>query len=153
MPAFVEENCESTSMEIDGKFYKVPDEFICPITLECMRRPLMDQTGRSFERYAILNWLKEHRSCPVTRKPMRPSGLISNRALELKIWCWKESQGIECDEIHPYQDSARTLEPFGHVAPEGDPEAQGKPERVSLPRIHFSFTRHLGFRRSPHSAA
>ena len=33
---------------------KIPDEYICPLTLEIMDKPLMNRYGHNFERDAIL---------------------------------------------------------------------------------------------------
>jgi U-box domain len=69
----------------------IPDEFLCPITHEIMRNPLLTRHGQTFEREAILNWLANHDGrCPLTRKQLSVSDLIRHRALEAKIeaWCY-----------------------------------------------------------------
>jgi hypothetical protein len=70
----------------------MPDEFICPITLNVMTHPLVTRSGQNFERSAILNWLSQSKECPLTRQPMKPSDLIPNRALEARIGFWKQRQ-------------------------------------------------------------
>jgi U-box domain len=51
---------------------------------------MVSRWGHSFERSAIIQWLaKGNTSCPITRKPMSLSDLISNRALEEEIFRWK----------------------------------------------------------------
>jgi hypothetical protein len=75
---------------------EVPEEFLCPITLSVMQHPMMTRTGISFEKRAILQWLDVNGSCPLTRTPLPPGGLVSNRNLQLKIMKWK-SQHLEKD--------------------------------------------------------
>ena len=78
-----------------GEQVEVPDEFICPITLQVMVHPLTTRSGKNFERAAILSWLGEGTGqCPLSRQPLRPSDLIPNRFLEAKIAKWREDDGI-----------------------------------------------------------
>ena len=48
----------------------------CPITLEVMRDPVMAADGHSYEREAILRWLRGHRTSPLTgrKAPTRCTG-------------------------------------------------------------------------------
>jgi hypothetical protein len=83
---------ETTKVMIEGTLIDVPNSFICPITLEVMIHPLITRSGLHFERAAILSWLQESSgTCPLTRAPMRPSGLIPDR---LQIQSWKINKGI-----------------------------------------------------------
>lgn len=67
-----------------------PSNFVCPLTLEVMRDPVVSRYGLSFERAAILEWLAAgHETCPLTRQPLRMSGLISNQTLRLQIRMWQ----------------------------------------------------------------
>lgn len=71
----------------------IPDEFICPLTLNIMRDPVMIKSGHSFERSAIFKWIqKGHDTCPLTRQPLGISGLVTNHALLVQIQRWKASQ-------------------------------------------------------------
>jgi len=73
----------------------IPSDFICPITLQVMVRPVFSRSGVSFERSAILDWLgKGSNVCPLTRKPLKPSDLIPNHALEVKISAWRLERGL-----------------------------------------------------------
>lgn len=71
---------------------EVPEDFLCPITKEVMEHPMMTRSGISFEKRAILRWLDINGSCPLTRTPLPPSGLVSNRNLQFKIMKWKSQQ-------------------------------------------------------------
>eukprot|EP00742_Colponemidia_sp_Colp-10_P001633 GILJ01001752.1.p1 GENE.GILJ01001752.1~~GILJ01001752.1.p1 ORF type:complete len:159 (+),score=10.58 GILJ01001752.1:37-513(+) len=60
-----------------------PDEldeissFLCPITHEVMTDPVMCSCHQqhSFERSAILDWLKTHRTCPMSNEPLTATDL------------------------------------------------------------------------------
>jgi len=65
---------------------EVPVAFICPITREIMKDPVIDRDGNSFEREAILSWLHQGKNVsPLTRKPLRETDLTPNRALKDQI--------------------------------------------------------------------
>jgi U-box domain len=74
----------------EGDALRVPDEFICPLTLTVMRDPVVSKFGHSYERDAILSWLVEHRqTCPLTRKPLSLGGIITNHQLRGQIRKWQ----------------------------------------------------------------
>jgi hypothetical protein len=71
-----------------------PSSFICPLTLDVMADPLVSRAGHSFERSAILEWLdRGNTCCPLTRRPMKISDLISHRALKTEIQEWRSDHG------------------------------------------------------------
>lgn len=73
----------------------IPHEFICPITQEMMKNPLMSRYGQTYERDAILTWLSNHNNlCPLTRQVLNVSDLIRNRTLLTKIEVWKKLNGL-----------------------------------------------------------
>lgn len=84
----------AVTVDNDDDSVKVPDAFICPITMEVMEFPLMTRTGLNFDRHAILSWIGSNGSCPLTRKPMQPSDLISNRKLHHDITRWRIQNGF-----------------------------------------------------------
>ena len=47
-----------------------------------MRDPVVDREGNSFERLAIVEWVSEHGTSPITRSPLALDDLIPNRALK-----------------------------------------------------------------------
>jgi hypothetical protein len=82
------------------KSMRIPDEFICPITQEIMRSPLMCRSGHTFERSAILTWLKDHGNTnPLTRDRLSPSGLVTNHALEARISSWCKENNVRCKKM------------------------------------------------------
>jgi hypothetical protein len=54
---------------------------ICPITQDIMREPVIDKEGNTYEKSAILEWLKTNNKSPITRNVISASELIPNRAL------------------------------------------------------------------------
>lgn len=65
----------------DAKEVDVPDSFLCPLTQEVLRDPVVDPDGNSYERHAIEAWLEKNSTSPITRKPLRREELVPNRAL------------------------------------------------------------------------
>jgi len=54
---------------------------ICPITQEVMREPVIDREGNTYEKSAILEWLKSTNTSPITRNVISALELVPNRAL------------------------------------------------------------------------
>jgi len=46
------------------------DHFLCPLTLDFMRDPVITKYGHSFDREAIEEWITLHENCPLTRKSL-----------------------------------------------------------------------------------
>jgi hypothetical protein len=67
----------------------VPDEFVCPITMSVMRDPVVAQDGHTYEKSAIVRWLRvaERVTSPKTNLPMG-SLLIENKAVKKMIAEW-----------------------------------------------------------------
>lgn len=61
------------------------ESFVCPITQEIMKDPVITPHGISYERSAIVNWLEKNESCPFTKKNLKKEDLITNYALKCSI--------------------------------------------------------------------
>uniref|UniRef100_A0A1A7X4Z7 WD repeat, SAM and U-box domain-containing protein 1 n=1 Tax=Iconisemion striatum TaxID=60296 RepID=A0A1A7X4Z7_9TELE len=71
----------------------IPDEFLCPITRELMREPVIAADGYSYEREAIESWINtKNRSSPMTNLPLLTTLLTPNHTLKMAISRWKTSQ-------------------------------------------------------------
>ena len=105
----------------------IPKEFICPISQQIMKYPLLSKYGHHFDRDTIFTWFRGGSSnnesnsgrsrggsddnnsndtnantnattdettnyiCPITGFPLKPSGLISDLALQQRIEQWKST--------------------------------------------------------------
>jgi hypothetical protein len=58
-----------------------PHTLICPLSHETMIDPVVTPSGHTYERAAIERWLDTSPTSPVTRAPLTPAQLVSNRAL------------------------------------------------------------------------
>jgi hypothetical protein len=84
----------------------IPDEFICPLTLEIFKIPMVTRYGHNFEKDALLHWLEQHNQCPLTRYPLSLNDGIINRSLLSKINVWKQAQRghHHCQQQHDNKD-------------------------------------------------
>ena len=74
---------------------------------------MMSKHGHNFERSAILDWLAEGNACcPVSGKPLRPSNLVSNKALESKIRKWQQAESGQPKAMEPKDETAVLTENF-----------------------------------------
>ena len=100
------------------------DSFVCPITLEVMRDPVVAADGHSYERRAIEAWFAEGKSrSPVTNLHLPHSHLNENRALRKVIAAAATSTaplandaqvgGVEVDPIATAFASASAFSPDG----------------------------------------
>jgi hypothetical protein len=90
-----------TNNEIPLGYIAVPQErFICPLTNDLMEDPVMTKDGYNFERKAILKWLDEKEdTCPVSKKSLKPSGLVANGKLKWEIQQWQLYEGDPSKEM------------------------------------------------------
>mmetsp|Transcript_76057 Transcript_76057/g.114517 ORF Transcript_76057/g.114517 Transcript_76057/m.114517 type:complete len:181 (-) Transcript_76057:141-683(-) len=72
---------------------EIPEEFVCPITQQVFKDPVMDMHGRTYERNAILSWLVANGTCPLTRRTMKASDLIPNVMMQTRIRLWQRETG------------------------------------------------------------
>ncbi len=63
----------------------IAENFVCPITADLMEDPVICAEGQSFERAAIVEWLRAHATNPVTRNPLTVDMLHPNLALRASI--------------------------------------------------------------------
>ena len=80
-----------------------PQRFVCPLTLDVMENPVVHKaTGQTYEKKAILEWVYLHgkATCPLTRKPLHPSDLQDDEALQYEISQWKEISALEAQLEH-----------------------------------------------------
>ncbi|XP_019661559.1 WD repeat, SAM and U-box domain-containing protein 1 isoform X3 [Ailuropoda melanoleuca] len=70
----------------------IPDEFLCPITRELMKDPVIASDGYSYEKEAMENWIsKKKRTSPMTNLVLPSVVLTPNRTLKMAISRWLET--------------------------------------------------------------
>ncbi|XP_017828941.2 WD repeat, SAM and U-box domain-containing protein 1 isoform X9 [Callithrix jacchus] len=70
---------------------EIPDEFICPITRELMKDPVIASDGYSYEKEAMENWIStKKRTSPMTNLVLPSVVLTPNRTLKMAIDRWLE---------------------------------------------------------------
>ncbi|KAI3797059.1 hypothetical protein L1987_39749 [Smallanthus sonchifolius] len=80
----------------------IPFEFLCPITLEIMRDPVIVATGQTYERASIQQWLDSDRqNCPKTGRPLTHTALVPNVALHNLISQWCENNNYQIPKKLP----------------------------------------------------
>lgn len=63
----------------------IPPAFLCPITRELMHSPVMCSDGHTYERVAIVRWLADHDTSPLTNVVLPTKVLTANHALHRAI--------------------------------------------------------------------
>ncbi|XP_071702897.1 U-box domain-containing protein 15-like [Rutidosis leptorrhynchoides] len=80
----------------------IPFEFLCPITLEIMRDPVIVATGQTYERTNIQQWLdSDNRTCPKTGLPLTHTALAPNVALHNLILQWCKDNNYQIPKKEP----------------------------------------------------
>lgn len=70
----------------------IPDEYLCPITREVMKDPVMAEDGYTYERSAIQGWIDKGKdTSPMTSIPLKTKQLIPNRSLKMLIQNYLDS--------------------------------------------------------------
>ncbi|KAM9448130.1 WD repeat, SAM and U-box domain-containing protein 1-like isoform 1-T2 [Salvelinus alpinus] len=82
---------EALKAELTG--LDAPDEFLCPITREVMKDPVIAADGYSYEREAIESWISaKNHSSPMTNLPLPTTLVMPNRSLKTAIGRWTATQ-------------------------------------------------------------
>lgn len=71
---------------------KIPEEFLCPITLSIMEDPVICDDGYTYERESIIRL--PNSISPMTRQPINKLNLIANRAIKDAIERYKLGGGV-----------------------------------------------------------
>ena len=79
----------------DDETIEIPEHFICPITQELMKDPVVTRYGQSYERSAIIEWVAKGKDCPLTRQPLSLGGIITNHSLRSQIRQWQVKNELD----------------------------------------------------------
>ncbi|CAK9172751.1 unnamed protein product [Ilex paraguariensis] len=95
-----------------------PKDFVCPITSNIFDDPVTLETGQTYERKAIQEWLDRGNStCPITRQKLHSAKLPkTNYVLKRLIASWQEQNpsvvSIQAEKSHP--ESEPVFNPVMH---------------------------------------
>ncbi|CAI9116943.1 OLC1v1018239C1 [Oldenlandia corymbosa var. corymbosa] len=86
-----------------------PKDFVCPITGQIFNDPVTLETGQTYERRAIQEWIdRGNVTCPITRQPLSATELPkTNYVLKRLITSWKE-QHPGLDQELSYAETPRS---------------------------------------------
>lgn len=74
----------------------IPEDFLCPISLELMRDPVIVATGQTYERSYIQRWIDSGNvTCPKTQQKLENFTLTPNYVLRSLISTWCVKHDIE----------------------------------------------------------
>ncbi|PSR88175.1 U-box domain-containing protein [Actinidia chinensis var. chinensis] len=74
----------------------IPNDFLCPISLELMRDPVIVATGQTYERSYIQRWIDcGNTTCPKTQQKLENLTLTPNYVLRSLITQWCAKHNIE----------------------------------------------------------
>lgn len=90
-----------TKAEADdkAKTIQIPNEFSCPILSSLMVDPVVTSDGHTYERNAILHWLKDHNTSPKTMKQLDNKNVVPNHILRAQIIDFRKANNIKEEEI------------------------------------------------------
>ena len=80
----------SHSSELAEENVEVPNPFLCPITLDVMKDPVVAMDGHTYERSSITKWFANHGTSPKTNEKLTTKKLVPNHALRAMIIEWHE---------------------------------------------------------------
>ena len=70
---------------------EVPDDYICPITAEIMTDPVTTSDGFTYERTAILEWVRTKDTSPFTGATLESKTVFPNLSLRSMIRGFSEA--------------------------------------------------------------
>ncbi|KAL0438418.1 UNVERIFIED_CONTAM: putative E3 ubiquitin-protein ligase LIN-1 [Sesamum latifolium] len=95
----------SPTSEVSNSQSRPPKDFVCPITGQIFNDPVTLETGQTYERKAIQEWMNRgNTTCPITRQPLSAASLPkTNYVLKRLITSWKDqhpdlAQEFSCTE-------------------------------------------------------
>ncbi|EDQ86936.1 uncharacterized protein MONBRDRAFT_10430 [Monosiga brevicollis MX1] len=89
---------------------EIPAAFKCPITLDLFKDPVVAQDGHTYELEAIRHWGVEHKTSPITRRPIDVEALVPNHVLRGLIMAWAEQHAAQPSVSSSSDSSAESLE-------------------------------------------
>lgn len=88
------------SIDDDAKYLSAPKGFLCPLTMEILYDPVLDAEGNTYERSAIMEWLQNHHTSPISRQPLSEHILKPNNSLRDAIHEYMGDDWTEQRSLH-----------------------------------------------------
>lgn len=100
----------STPISIPPTFTStdIPDEYICPITMQIMTDPVILTDGHVYERKAIEQWLTTHDTSPISKQPVDKKMVIPCFVLRNLIEAFVATTA---NKVHIMPKKTQTREP------------------------------------------
>lgn len=80
-----EDNDSGEDDDADSNVANETPEFICPITQQLFKNPVVAADGHSYELSAIRKWLTTHSTSPLTGRKLISKALVPNRTLRALV--------------------------------------------------------------------
>ena len=93
---------------------EIPSVFLCPITDDIMRTPVVARDGFTYDESALLKWVRQSATSPLTRKSIEEYDWTIDRSLAYRIDKWM----VENPNYYPAAD----LPPIAVVSTKADNE-------------------------------
>lgn len=100
-----------------------------------MENPVMDHCSHSFERDAIVDWVRQHSYCPISRKPLSEEDLVPNHNLADRIEKWKWQNDLSSEEHFPTMDTATATSSNASSEMDGIQRSDVEMGRISSRRL------------------
>jgi len=118
------------------------ENFYCPITFVLMHEPVIDPEGNTFERSAIISWIRANNNSPITRSALEEGDLYPNNAITDLLDIEK---GREENSIHPsirrWKDEAPpSIRDLEEGEGESFPTTREEIERRRAEQMRYSWT-------------
>lgn len=114
---------------------KVPQEFICPISMSLMKDPVMMEDGHTYEKECIIEWLSRSSYSPLTRQQITLLGMRSNYALAAAILRWQEEKKVkEVSKEEKEEENPQTYETVISIYTQNNPPLR-EPIPISSPSL------------------
>ncbi|KAL6893559.1 hypothetical protein ACP4OV_007657 [Aristida adscensionis] len=87
----------------------VPEHFLCPISSEIMRDPVILASGQTYDRRFIQEWLNAgNRTCPQTQQVLSNTILIPNHLVRSMIVQWCTENGVSLPPVENQEEDLVT---------------------------------------------
>ncbi|KAK9159790.1 hypothetical protein Syun_006131 [Stephania yunnanensis] len=96
------------SLSVQMEPNECPDDFLCPISRQIMKDPVVVSTGQTYDRSSIQGRLDSgDRICPLTKQVISDMNLIQNNLIRNMIarWCKKEKTELQSPSRRIHEDA------------------------------------------------